>query len=44
VFAPTTITREVVELAVRERMDRMKTQHVDLLQVSVRWLNGLGVR
>lgn len=32
VFAPTSITRTVVEDAVRERMERMKTERVDLLQ------------
>ncbi|KAG9103910.1 hypothetical protein FRC06_007021 [Ceratobasidium sp. 370] len=32
VFAPTEITREVVEDGVRERIDRMRTEHVDLLQ------------
>ncbi|KAG8761761.1 hypothetical protein FRC11_013245 [Ceratobasidium sp. 423] len=34
VFAPTTVTRKVVEDGVRERMERMKTERVDLLQVS----------
>ncbi|KAG8741130.1 hypothetical protein FRC10_003274 [Ceratobasidium sp. 414] len=32
VFAPTEITRQVVEDGVRERMERMRTEHVDLLQ------------
>lgn len=32
VFAPTTVTRAVVEDGVRERMERMKTERVDLLQ------------
>ncbi|KAJ7149572.1 Aldo keto reductase [Mycena filopes] len=32
VFKPTAISEEVVEAAVRERMDRMRTERVDLLQ------------
>ncbi|EIW74974.1 Aldo keto reductase [Coniophora puteana RWD-64-598 SS2] len=32
VFRPTQLSREVVEAAVRERMERMKTTQVDLLQ------------
>ncbi|GAB1525484.1 hypothetical protein RhiTH_008647 [Rhizoctonia solani] len=34
VFAPTVVTRAVVEEGVRERMERMKYDKVDLLQVS----------
>ncbi|CAE6399191.1 unnamed protein product [Rhizoctonia solani] len=34
VFAPTVVTRAVVEEGVGERMERMKTKKVDLLQVS----------
>lgn len=34
VFAATTITRAVVEEAVKERIERMKRSPVDLLQVS----------
>ena len=33
VFRPTRPTREVVEAAVRERLDRMQSATVDLLQV-----------
>lgn len=33
VFRPTDPTRAVVESAVRERMKRMRSQSVDLLQV-----------
>ncbi|KAF8179927.1 Aldo keto reductase [Mycena galopus ATCC 62051] len=32
VFKPTLITEETVEVAVRQRMERMRTQRVDLLQ------------
>ena len=33
VFRPTEVTRPIVEEAVRERMDRMQSDRVDLLQV-----------
>ena len=33
VFRPTEVTRQIVEEAVRERMDRMQSTRVDLLQV-----------
>ena len=33
VFRPTEVTRQLVEEAVRERMDRMQSDRVDLLQV-----------
>ena len=32
-FRPTEVTRPIVEEAVRERMDRMQSSRVDLLQV-----------
>ena len=33
VFKPITVSREIVEAAVRQRMERMRTERVDLLQV-----------